>query len=118
MLLKMHDSDQKIVWDDVMTWALNSGNELFHVKMRDDIKAIGQIDPDKILAAVKDNVVHHYDRPHMKQFEYLLNQVNPPTWLLWLCIILSVGGTVGLSVVFKYNDVDFLNRNPYNRFRR
>ncbi len=98
-----------IVWTDVMTWALNSGNELFHVKVRDDLKALGTFDPTKVAAVITDNVKAHYDRPHMKDYEYLADDVQPATWVIVLAIILAVFGSVGLTYFFNKNEVDLFN---------
>lgn len=92
-------------WVDVMTWALNSGNELFRVKLKDEIFSHKQFDIDKISGSIEQQIKAHYDRPKMEDFEYLKDEINPPTWVIVLALILSVGSTIGLAVFFYENEV-------------
>lgn len=96
----------EVIWTDVITWALNKGNELFHVKLRDSILDMKTFDADKFTGVVIGAISAHYDRPEMKDFEYLKSAIEPPTWVLILSIIISIGGSLGLSVVFHYKEVD------------
>lgn len=100
-------ADGAIVWTDVMTWALNSGNELFHVKMRDGLKAIGAVDPEKMAPFIAETIAAHYKRPHMKDYAYLKDAIEPPLWVIIIAILLSIGGSIGLTVVFHRADIDF-----------
>lgn len=114
--------DNKITWVDVMTWALNKGNELFHVKLRDSVKGMETFDPDKVVAATTSMVMNHYDRPQMKDFEYLEEAIDPPTWVILLAVFFAVGGSLILTFVFhKYEIEDFIGdlftgrRSKYRR---
>ena len=89
-----------------MTWALNAGNELFHVKLRDGVKGLGTLDPDKFVAVVTEKIEAHYDRPQMKDFEYLKDAIDPPTWVIILAILIAIGGSLGLTWVFHHHEVD------------
>jgi hypothetical protein len=102
--------NNKIIWTDVMTWALNSGNELFQVTTRDDLKKIGEINPTKVVSVISENIAKHYDRPQMKDYQYLESSIEPPAWVIVFSVILSVGGSLGLTVIFHRTDIDFLNR--------
>ena len=111
-----------ITWVDVMTWALNSGNELFHVTLRDELLALKTIDyVDDVSLAVVDNVAELYDRPQMKDYEYLKDAIEPPTWVLLLAIFFAIGGSIGLTFVFHKYEVDdfigdlFRKRNKHRR---
>lgn len=95
-----------ITWTDVMTWALNKGNELFHVKMRDGIKDLGTLSADGLTTTATGLIAKHYDRPQMKDFEYLEEAIDPPTWVIFLSIFLAIGGSIALSVLFHYKEVD------------
>jgi len=93
----------QIVWADVMTWALNKGNEMFHVTLRDDILDLKEFNPTTFVPVVIGDTKKLYDRPHMKDFQYLEDQIEPPTWVIWLAIALSIGCSIGLTIVFhKY----------------
>lgn len=106
-----------ITWSDVMTWALNKGNELFHVKMRDTLKDLKTLDPQTFTPAVADTIAKHYDRPEMKQFEYLAEEVEPPTWVIVLAVIIAIGGSIGLSIFFLRYEVEDVIGGMFNRWR-
>ena len=108
----------KIVWTDVMTWALNSGNELFHVTMRDGLAKLGTLDNPQLTPTITGTISKLYDRPQMADYEYLAKEVEPPTWVIILAIFLSIGGSLGMTFVFHKYEVDFLNNRGYNRRRR
>jgi hypothetical protein len=105
-----------IVWTDVMTFALNSGNELFHVTLRDELAELGTFEPQAIAAAIATNTANLYDRIQMEDFEYLSEQITPPTWVLIIAIFLSIGGSIGLSWVMTR--VDFRLSYLYDRYQR
>jgi len=83
----------KIVWADVMTWALNSGNELFHVKMRDGLMAQETLN-ENLVPYISQTILAHYDRPQMKDYEYLADEIEVPTWVLILASVFAFGGSV------------------------
>jgi len=90
----------KIQWVDVMTWALNKGNGQFRSELKDNINDLGEINPDKLVPVIHDTVEKRFTRPHMKDFEYLKKEIVPPTWVIILAFILSIAGSLGLSLVF------------------
>ena len=104
---------KKIVWSDVMTWAMNSGNELFQVTMRDNLKKIGELNPDKLLPMIKTTITKLYDRPHMRDYEYLKDAIEPPMWVLILGVLFAFGGSIGLTFYFHKNDIDFLQNTRF-----
>lgn len=98
-----------ITWSDTITWALNKGNELLSIKLRDGVKELETLDPDKFVTLVSTNIGEHFTRPEMAQFEYLKDEIDPPLWVIILAIILAVGGSLGLSVVFhRYEMEDYI----------
>lgn len=95
----------RIEWADVMTWALNSGNERFHVTLRDRLLEIGVFEPEAIATAFRETTVQLFDRPQMKDFEYLKNEIEPRWGALIFCWMVSVFGTLGLTYYFHRNDI-------------
>ena len=95
----------KITWVDIMTWALNSGNELFHVTMRDGLLEQKTLDAKKFVPFVSQTVSKLYDRPQMKDYEYLKDEIEPPTWVIILAIILAFGTSIGLTFYFHRNEI-------------
>jgi len=96
---------ENIVWADVMTWALNKGNELFHVTMRDSLINLKTYDVGKVGTTITSTIKQYYDRPEMKQFEYLKDEIKPPTWVVWTAIILSLLSSIILTIVFHRNEL-------------
>jgi hypothetical protein len=109
--------DTNIRWVDVMTWALNKGNELFHVKLRDAVRDLKTLDSQTFVPTVASEIKAHYDRPEMKQFEYLSAEVMPQSWVIVLAVAIATFGSIGLSLVFIRYEVEdyigglFLRRN-------
>lgn len=112
------DKSKSIKWVDVMTWALNSGNELFHVTLRDGILAQKQLDSAQFVPFVTQTVTKLYDRPHMRDYEYLKDEISPPLWVIVTAIILSLIASAGLTYYFHTHE---LGSSSYSRgytFRR
>lgn len=106
--------DMKITWVDIMTWALNSGNELFHVTMRDGISNMNTLDINKLTPFIRSTILELYDRPEMKDYKHLESEIVPPTWVIWLAFFFGYGGGIALVWYFHNNDVDlFRSRRRY-----
>lgn len=91
-----------VTWADVMTFALNKGNELFHVTLRDALLESDTLDPEHVADVVDRNINQLYDRVQMADFEYLKDEIRPPTWVMMFAIFLAVGGSIGLSFVMRH----------------
>lgn len=96
---------EKIQWVDVMTWALNRGNGQFRSTLRDNIAAVGAVDPARIVPVVHDTVKTLYTRPRMEDFKYLSKEVQPSNWVIILCVIIAVFGSLGLSHKFYHTEM-------------
>jgi hypothetical protein len=92
-----------ISWVRVFSW---SKNQLFNIKLRDDILALDKLDVDKVISAFADNTKKHWVRRSMKEFEYLSSQIQPPTWAIVLATIFSIGVSGFLSFAFIEYDLD------------
>lgn len=100
-----------ITWVDVMTWALNSGNEVFHVELRDSLYDVETFNSKQINGVVSRVIFQYYDRPQMADYMYLKDQIEPPGWVLFVCMFFSIVGTLILTYVFHKNDFN------HRRFR-
>lgn len=98
--------DHTITWVDVMTWAMNRGNEYFQIKLRDAILDMKTFDPDQFSAITISTIETTFDRPQMSDFQYLKDSIKPPSWVLILAIIISIGGSIALSVVFHIFEME------------
>jgi len=108
----------KIEWVGVSSW---TKSELFKVKLRDDIMEIGTVDRAQIMQTIEANTKTLFKRREMKDFEYLKYEIEPPTWVLILSIILGMMASLGASYYFYHNDLVFTSgygRRSYSRFKR
>lgn len=96
---------ETITWVDVMTWALNSGNEMFHVTMRDNILAMKEFNVAGLTTVIPEVITKLYDRPHMADYEYLADEIDPPTWVIWLALFFAFGGSAILTYVFHKHEI-------------
>ncbi len=96
---------KNIIWADVMTWALNSGNELFNVTMRDVLNDLKIFKVDEVGSTIVNTVNKLYDRPQMKDYEYLADDIDPPTWVIWLAVFFAFGGSVILTFIFHKHEI-------------
>lgn len=96
------DNQMKPQWATVMAW---STNELFKIKLRDDIMDEPVIDRHAVITALETNVSKYFVRKHMKDFEYLNSQITPSTteWVVTLILALLV--SIGLTIYMQVNDV-------------
>jgi hypothetical protein len=95
-----------ITWVDVMTWALNKDNELFHVTLRDRILALGEYDTNELGRIIPSTINELFDRPQMADFEYLQSAIDPPGWVIILAIMIAIPGSLFLSFVFHRYEVN------------
>jgi len=100
------NEDGTVAWADVMTWALNSGNELLQVVLRDELLEIPSIDASNIGQTIVLNVDTHFVRPKMKEYEYLKDSIEPPTWAIILAVLFAIGGSLLSSFLFIRHEVD------------
>jgi hypothetical protein len=91
----------KIDWVRVLSW---TDQELFKVQLRDELLAMGTLDRQQVFDVLEKHVKASFTRKHMRDFEYLENEIQPPTWVVILLFVLSVVGSVGLSLYFVRND--------------
>jgi hypothetical protein len=82
--------------------------QLFKVQLRDDIAAVGTVDRAKIIQAIQTNTAKAFQRKHMKDFEYLKSQIEPPMWVLILAVLLGIVASIATTY--------FVHRNMSNRY--
>lgn len=105
----------EIVWTDVMTFAGNKGNELYHVTLRDMLMSLKTFNSAAVAASIVTTTAAKYDRVTMEEFEYLKEQISPPTWVIVLAGIISVFGSILVSYIMT--KVDIGGSNGYTPFR-
>ena len=95
-----------IAWVDVMTWALNKGNEHLQVYLRNALLKVGTLENNGalIVDTIAQEVDARFVRPQMKDFEYLTSAISPPLWMTLLAALFNIGVTIGLLMFFHKNE--------------
>lgn len=84
----------KMDWVDVISW---TKNEDFKSDLKDQVQALGTIDRTKIMPILQNTIATKFERRHMKEFSYLSNEIEPPTWLLVLLCVGLIAGYGGVT---------------------
>lgn len=93
-----------IIWADVMTWALNSGNEMLVAELKSKLLQIDHLDPKVLSNVISNSVDGFYTRPKMEDYEYLKSDIKPSTTLLLICWILNIILVIATTWFFHKND--------------
>ena len=101
----------EILWADVITFGGNIGNEALAVSLRNTLLEQGTVDRMQTLTAIGNHVRDGYNRPQMKDFEYLKHQIEPTTLFQVMFGILLVALNIGVTIFFHRNDWHALRRN-------
>jgi hypothetical protein len=96
------DEAMKPQWATVMCWTTN---ELFKVKLRDDVMNDPVLTRDAVMADLRTNVSQYFTRKPMKDFEYLSSSITPTPTEWWVTMIIGLVVAIGLIVFFQMNDV-------------
>lgn len=104
--------DDKITWVDVDSW---SKQDMVNVVLRDNILALGNVNMPAILGHVKTDVIAHYQRRPMAEFEYLKEEIDPPLWSIIVAVLLAFIGSPALTWYFSRPQVDI--RFPFEKKR-
>jgi len=99
------NADGTVAWADVMTWALNSGNELLQVSLRNELLEMTSIDAANIGQTAVLNISNHYVRPKMKDYEYLKDAIQPSVLMMSIVFALGLILTGILTFIFHKHDV-------------
>lgn len=96
------DAQLKPTWSVVMAWC---SNELFEVKLRDNIMDLPTVTSAGVLDALDKNVSTYYKRKPMADFEYLSASIAPSGTEWTVSFIIGLLISVGLIFVFQKYDV-------------
>lgn len=106
----------QIVWTDVMTWALNSGNELMVAQLKQKLNDMTTFVPEQIVQATSSEILQNYVRPKMEDYEYLKSDIRPSTTLLAIAWIVNLMSVIGLTWLFHAKIQ--IGHAPIRRFYR
>jgi len=92
----------KISWVYVMSW---TKQELFKVELRDALLALGQVAGTPVTETIEAHIAKSFVRRNMSEFEYLKDEIDPPTWVMVIAVLLATAGSIGLSFLFRRTDL-------------
>jgi hypothetical protein len=97
---------------DVITWAKEP---IYKLTLIDSLRGVKHLDDEKTpalaLSAINEATLSLYERRPMVEFEYLKDEIDPPTWVLVLSIIFAIPGSLALAFLFDRIDLyAMLNR--------
>jgi hypothetical protein len=95
--------DGNIIWADIIALVQDS---MFKVRLRDGIQEIENIKyTDRIIKHFYKNIMVHFKRKEMKNFEYLTATITPTITQYVIVIIINVIIATGLSILFHREDI-------------
>lgn len=117
VLLGTNAAADTLLWVDVITFAKNTGNELFQVTLRDELLDGHTLDATAVAGTIGATIEQLYDRPHMADYEYLKDAIQPPFWLIVLATIMSlVGNFIAAMLVTAHEDRRGISRGRFGGY--
>jgi hypothetical protein len=95
------NGDKSPAWAEVMAWTTN---QLFKVKLRDDIMDEKAIGVENVITALRTNITKYHQRKPMSDFEYLKSAITPTAtqWAVSLMIVFLI--SLGMLIYFYMED--------------
>ena len=91
-----------INWVDARSW---SDNSLVTVEIENEIMNLGTLDSDKINEIIQTSMLENFKEKPMEDFEYLADDITPPTWAFILAGIILLIITPIVTFIFHRKDV-------------
>lgn len=89
-----------IAWVDVSSW---SSNNMVEILIRDGILSLEALDREHINSIVYDAMIDGFELQSMDKFEYLADDIAPPTWVYVIAFIVLLIGNPALTYFFHRN---------------
>jgi len=90
----------KINWVRIITW---SKSEIFKVELRDTIQSLNVANREQVIPSIAAQIDKNFVRRSMKEFKYLENEIDPPSWVLMVLVVLQLisAGVIAILVERK-----------------
>jgi hypothetical protein len=98
------DVDKDGVFNHVAVFSW-SKNDLVNVSLRDALLDIGKWDAVAMNGVIGYNINRYYERRNIEEFRYLDDEVEVPTWAVWMLIV--------FGLVFPFGAVAFAHKNDF-----
>jgi len=93
---------QNVDWVDVRSW---SSDSIVNIEIRDEILNLGTLDTTAITGIIESSIMSGYELQSMDNFEYLADDIPPPTWAFVLAFIILMIVTPVITYIFNKHDV-------------
>ena len=94
-----------IDWVDSFTFANSKSNEKVVAELNSKLRELTQFTVKDAMPVIKKVTQANFKRVQMKEFKYLMEDVDPPFWVMVLIVLLQIGSILGLSMVFSNNSI-------------
>ena len=91
-----------VSWVDVRHW---SSNSIVALAIENDILALNSLDTQAIDAIIESAVLDNFELRSMDEFEYLAEEISPPTWALILAAMMLLIVTPIVTYMFHKHEV-------------
>jgi hypothetical protein len=109
----------EIAWAQVFSW---SKKDLLNVSLRNDLTELGRAERGAVLATIETNVMEHFERRPMAEYEYLKGEIEPTPAFRIVGWILAILAPLALGLFFHIHDTFGNETNRrfrlHDRFRR
>jgi len=102
VVVTMGINGDDVSWVDVRSW---SSNSIVEISIRDGILNLGTLDNVAINDIIQESVMNGFELQSMENFEYLADDIPPPTWAYILAIITLLIITPIITYVFNKYEV-------------
>lgn len=102
--------NKSLNWVRVFSWAKN---DIFNVQLRDSLVKT-PLDAVKITETISSHIKTNYHRRPMDDFKYLLDDFDPPMWLVVMLLILGLGGSALATFIAHRNE--YFYESYYRRY--
>lgn len=94
-------------------------NEEIKLRLKNELETFDTIDDNYrtfALGAINEYTIKYFKKMQMEDYEYLKDQIEPPTWVIIFGFILSIAVSCGLTYWFHKEDVFGDERKSYGGY--
>lgn len=103
VIIGLDAAGSSIKWARVMSWAQD---DIFNVKLRDDILALDTLNRENVLQTVEKDVVKWFQRKPMADFEYLESSITPTKTEFVIAFIINLIISIGITFYVMNNNIN------------
>lgn len=106
------DKDQTIKWVYVFSWSKSS---IINYEIKNRLKTLDKLDVNVYSDIIGEHIKTSFVRRPMSDFEYLKDEIDPPTWVVVLAAMLGLFGSLGMGFYFSKPGVRMIRVHNFRR---